>query len=250
MASARYTWQLDPDELKPDEPKRELSKEETVKNFWYYHKWHFLIIGVSLALVGMFVWELVTKVEPDYTIGLLSEHSIPMGIAEQLADKLEPFCDDRNGDGEVVVQVSPYTIVNDMDATVDPNMQIASVTRFSGDIQTGESMFFIVDDPENFQMNYGIFAYDDDTAPDISTDPGFEKLGHRWGSCPVLTELELGRTNGIESPDGIDIQEYLKDFKLIPRMFENSAISKNEKSAEYYKDAMAVYAKLTAGATE
>ncbi len=246
MASARYTWQIDPEELKPEEPK-ELTKEEKAKNFWYYHKWHFLIGGVALALVVMFVWEIVAKVEPDYTVGLLSTHSIPMGMAEQLSEKLTPFCDDRNGDGEVVVQISAYTISNNPDQIADANMQMANITRFTGDIQIGESMFFLVNEPELFQESYGIFAYDDDTMPDPKTDPGYQKLGHRWGSCPQLASLDLGCVKNIDGSDGVDMQEFLADFRVVPRGLKNSALNGKKKAEAYYHDAMKVYAAMTAG---
>lgn len=246
MASARYTWQIDPDDLKPDAPK-ELTKQEKAKNFWYYHKWHFLIGGVALALVGMFVWEIVSKVEPDYTIGLLSTRSIPMGMTEQLSEKLTPFCDDRNEDGKVVVQVSAYTIATDPNESADAGMQMANVTRLTGDIQTGESMFFLVDDVKAFQESYGIFAYDDDTRPDPAADPEYQKLGHRWGSCPQLASLELGSVKNIDGSEGMDMQQFLADFRVVARGLKNSALNGKKKAEAYYQDAMKVYAAMTAG---
>ena len=45
------------------------------------------------------------------------------------------------------------------------NVQMANITKLSGDIDGGESMLFLVDDMEYFQEQYMLFAYNDGTSP-------------------------------------------------------------------------------------
>ena len=46
MASARYTLNIKPEDLKPDEP-RQLTRKEKAANWWYYHRLH---VGIAAAV--------------------------------------------------------------------------------------------------------------------------------------------------------------------------------------------------------
>ena len=140
MASPRYTLNIKPEDLQPEQPKHEMTGKEKRENFWFYHKWHVIVGIVAALMVFSFVWEIATQVHPDYTIGILTTTGVPMGTGEALAEQLKPYFDDRNGDGEVVVSVMEYTIGTDADSIADPNVQMANITKLSGDIDGGESM--------------------------------------------------------------------------------------------------------------
>ena len=140
MASPRYTLNIKPEDLQPEQPKHEMTGKEKRENFWFYHKWHVIVGIVAALMVFSFVWEIATQVHPDYTIGILTTTGVPMGTGEALAEQLKPYFDDRNGDGEVVVSVMEYTIGKDADSIADPNVQMANITKLSGDIDGGESM--------------------------------------------------------------------------------------------------------------
>lgn len=112
MASARYTVHIKPEDIQPDAPPPELTPKEKRENFWFYHKWHVLGGAVAFALLFSLVWEIATQVKPDYTIGLLSSHGVPVGIGEVLGERLAPLFNDRNGDGRVVVTVMEYTVAH------------------------------------------------------------------------------------------------------------------------------------------
>ena len=137
MASPRYTLNIKPEDLQPEQPKHEMTGKEKRENFWFYHKWHVIVGIVAALMVFSFVWEIATQVHPDYTIGILTTTGVPMGTGEALAEQLKPYFDDRNGDGEVVVSVMEYTIGKDADSIADPNVQMANITKLSGDIDGG-----------------------------------------------------------------------------------------------------------------
>lgn len=55
-----------------------------------------------VALLGGFIHSMATKVDPDYTIGLLTSFTMPETGVQQLEECIAAYADDRNGDGKVV----------------------------------------------------------------------------------------------------------------------------------------------------
>lgn len=247
MASPRYTWNIDPKELKPDEPPHPMTAREKRENFWFYYKWHIIIGIVVCCLAGSFIWELVTQVHPDYTIGLLSTGGTPAGLDTVLSEQLTQYFDDRNGDGEVVVDVMDYTIGKSEAEIADANMQIANVTKLSGDISTGQSMLFLVSEQDLafFEEQYGFFAYNDGTTPAEGETIDYARMGVRWADCPALTSLELGTSTNLDGSAGEDYQTFLQDYKLVTRVYADSAIERDKEATEYYNCSMAVFQTLT-----
>ena len=55
MASARYTLNIDPEDLKPDEP-IEYTKKQKAANWWHYNWKIVAVIAVVVAVVGYYAW--------------------------------------------------------------------------------------------------------------------------------------------------------------------------------------------------
>ncbi len=260
MASPRYTWMLKPEDLQPDAPPPELTPAEKRKNFWYYNKWYFLIGAVVLFFVVYTIVDIVTQVRPDYQIGLITTIGYPNNTETVLAEQLAPFFDDRNGDGQVVVTVNIFSIAGPQTAsTIDPNMQMANQTKLVGDISTGESMIFLVDNPALLNAQYGLFPYNDGTEPvpyesdeddlvneTLTYDPADnERVGVRWGDCPKLTALELGESEEPLDAPGYSYQLFLEDFRLTMRLFKNTKLESDEDAAAYYEASAAALRRMT-----
>ena len=140
-------------EIVPKTPK------EKRANWWFYHKVH-VIVGVLLvALAGGLIYSLLSKTAPDYTIavvgGLYSED-----MANALEAELAPYGEDRNGDGQVEVQVVTYPIG---DSSADPQVQEANSVRLMGDASEFTSVIYLIngDSFEWMQNQGGFFAYTD-----------------------------------------------------------------------------------------
>lgn len=236
MASARYTLNIKPDA--PEEPPKPMTRRQKWDNFWFYHKWH-VIIGVAVALmVGLLVKDVVTKVEPDYTIGVLTTQSLPYSADETLGEKLATLCDDRNGDGKVEVQVLEYWITED---AIDPNTQMTMITKLMGDMQTGESMLFLTDDVAVFEEKYGIFAYNDGTAPEDFENADITGMGVAWEDCPALAGLDLGNTATLDGSEGEPLQDTMKNYTLVKRVYTGSTLEGDEELTAYYNSAAALF---------
>lgn len=171
-------------DVKPDVPK-ELTEKEKRANWWHYHRIHFLVGALVLALVASFVWEMVSKVEPDFQIAYVGEKSLAMGVAEQIEAQLAELAFDKNGDGQVVVQVNSYVI--------DPEDTLSYTTQVSlmGDISVGSSDFFLVEDPVDFQENYGILTMVDGSVYDDDMDPE-QCVRYAAEDCQGLNQVDLG----------------------------------------------------------
>ena len=170
-------------DVKPDEPK-ELTKKEKRANWWHYH-WIPLVICVAvLAFVASFVWEIATKIEPDYQIAYFSDTALPSGAADIIEQKMQELANDRNADGHITVQVNQY-VINEMDPTAH-----ATQISLMGDISVGLSDFFLLTDPVDFQKNYGILTMEDGSVFEEGMDPSL-CIRHAWEDCQVLKEIEF-----------------------------------------------------------
>lgn len=173
-------------DVKPEPPK-ELTKKEKRQNWWYYHRIPLLITAIALIMVASFVWEMATKVEPDYQIAYVSDHELPSGVADQIEACLTAIAEDCNGDGQVVVQVNSYVI--------DPDNTLSYTTQVSlmGDISVGQSDFFLLEDPVQFQQDYGALTMEDGSVYDEDMDPEL-CIRYLVTQCQGLSELELEET--------------------------------------------------------
>lgn len=172
-------------DVKPDEPK-ELTKKEKHANWWHYHKLMLLIIALAAALVISFIWEMVSKVEPDFQLAYVGEYALDMQSVEQLEQALNALAPDRNGDGKILVQVTSF-VVNEEDP-----MAYATQMSLVADMSVGQSDFYLLADPVDFQESYGMLTMTDGSEFDEGMDPeGTERVA--FADCAGLGEIELGQ---------------------------------------------------------
>lgn len=243
MASYLYTRNIDPkDSQPPQEPKQPMSRKEKWSNFWFYHKWHILITAVALVIVASFVHDLTSQVQPDYTIGVIASKPYSSGAFAPLEDALVPFGEDLNGDGQVVFRISEYDF-----STEDPTTVMASSTRLMGDAQTGECLFYLVDDVPALEEKFGMFAYNDGTEPDYESGQPVdtEGMGVPWSSCPKLTALDLGNVTSALGDDLGPLQDLLSGYSLVRRIPPTPG--KDEEVDAYFAVGSALFEELTEG---
>lgn len=154
MASEYLRWKHR--DVQPEKP-LQLTPKQRRQNWWYYNKWYVLLGAAAVCIVGNLIWNAVTQVHPDYQIAYVA--AVPLS-EEQEADwesRLAERGTDCNGDGEVVVQLNQYlTLRNGGDAMYN----YASNVKLMADLDACESYFFLLDDPEGFQVSYDILEPD------------------------------------------------------------------------------------------
>lgn len=140
-------------------------------NWWYYHK---LYVGIAVIAVVLVVWmvhDVVTRVRPDYRVGYVGSSNLPTDTVTALENTLAAYCDDRNGDGKVVVELVQYNLDFDSESeNTDAYIQMADVTRLSADLSSEDGPYiFIMQDTDyaqQFAETTGDLQYLDGTMPD------------------------------------------------------------------------------------
>ena len=237
------------------ESKKEYTKQEKAANWWHYHK---LYVGIAVIAVVLVVWmvhDVVTRVRPDYRVGDVGSSNLPTDTVTALENTLAAYCDDRNGDGKVVVELVQYDLDFDSESeNTDAYIQMADVTRLSADLSSEDGPYiFIMQDTDyaqQFAETIGVLQYLDGTMPDTeNVDENdnvivdWTKMVYRWTDCPVLTGLELGSytSDAVQSASG-DSQQLLAEYYIGIRgawLKESASLLENSET---------LWANLTAGA--
>lgn len=182
-----------------NEPVRTYTKAEKAGNWWHYHKWQVVVVIILLVVAAFIIKDTFFRAKPDYQVAYVGLQNLPEDTGTALTEALESFCDDRNGDGQVLVQLNQYAVELESGAeTTDAYSQMAGITRLSADLSSSDgSYIFLLENPETFQEYTGALRYLDGTIPeDGESAKDWENMVYRWTDCPVLTGLDLGTYTG------------------------------------------------------
>ena len=181
MASEYYKKKFQ--DVKPD-VKVELTKKEKWKNWWTYH-WFYVLVSVAAVLfVCLLLSEWVFKTRPDYRVAYIGQYYM-MADTDDVADGLEEFGKDLNGDKKVVVRLKAYSVHEN-----NPNYE-SDMVALTGDIGVGDSKIYIVDDAQWFIGRYGVAT--EEYCYQISQCPMLADLGLN-GDYSILLRVEEGET--------------------------------------------------------
>ena len=181
-------------------------KKRSRANWWYYH-WGIVAVAAVLVVGIIYVAHgLLTTVDPDYTVAIVTSESLPDKAVQSLQAALEPYASDVNGDGAVIVQINNYTWSANASLT-DMNSQMAGATQMNTDLANGESQIWILEDPEGFEQAYGVLS---------------EKLGSNWKAClipwdqqPILSTLELGSySTTADGSQTVELQDRFAKYQV------------------------------------
>ena len=167
-----------------DKPLTETEQKKRARaNWWYYH-WGVVAAAAVLAVSVVYVAHgLLTTVDPDYTVAVVTAEALPDEAVQNLQTALEACAGDANGDGRVLVQVNNYTWSANATLT-DMNGQMAGATQMNTDLSSGESNIWILEDPAGFEEAYGALS------ENLGAD--WENKLIPWTAQPTLSGLDLG----------------------------------------------------------
>lgn len=226
------------EEYGPRPEPRTYTRQEKMANWWHYH---WVALAVALVVLGLVVWtvhDALAQTRPDLRVGYVGTHGLPIETAEALQQALLPYAEDRNGDGQVVVQVSSYEVSfsgqsSGETAMADPYTQMAGTTQLSAELSpSGETWLFLLEDPAGFQNQTQSLQYPDGTTPPDGEAGDWQQMVYLWSDCPALTALDLGEAGqGLPQP-----------------LYVGCRGSFTEEPAEGYAEATALWHTLTEGA--
>ena len=195
---------------RPTAPDKPLTAQEQKKRFranWWYYNWGIVAVA-AMVIVGVayVAHGLLTTVDPDYTVAVVTAEALPDEAVQRLQTALADYAADANGDGAVIVQVNNYTWSADA-ALTDMNGQMAGATQMNTDLSSGESKIWILDDPEGFEQAYGALS---------------ENLGENWKTQLILwsqqstlSNLDLGSYNtAADGSQTVDVQRRFAGYSV------------------------------------
>lgn len=191
MAS-EYLRQKAQREAPPPEQPIVYTKKEKIRN-WLHYNWYWFAVGaVVLWIVGSMLWNIlgIGRVKPDYRFAYVGKTPIPTEQAEALETALASLGVDQNGDGQVKIELRQYIIGRSGDAETVLSYNRAADTQLLADMTTGDSYFFLTDDPDSLQRSYQILAKADGSAPD-ERDYTADGKAFLWTDCSTLTALPV-----------------------------------------------------------
>ena len=195
---------------RPAAPEKPLTAQEQKKrsraNWWYYNWGIVAVAAMVIVGVAYVAHGLLTTVDPDYTVAVVTAEALPDEAVQRLQTALADYAEDANGDGAVIVQVNNYTWSADA-ALTDMNGQMAGATQMNTDLANGESKIWILEDPEGFEQAYGALS---------------EKLGADWqtklipwSDLPALSALELGSyATAADGSQTVDVQRRFAGYSV------------------------------------
>ena len=240
---------VDESELRPREEKV-LTKEEKRKNWWYYNNGKVIAGAIFAVMLFSLLFSIFSKVEPDYTIGLMTSYEMPPHGADELERCITPYADDRNGDGKVVVQVNPYT-VGQTDPTNYEQMQKqqASLAQFLVDFSSNDSMIFL-HEAESFDAMgddvSGVFQYNDGT-PQPGGAVDYENVMRPWSDFAAFRAFVPMSEDEEEVPSSAYKTAFENLRVSVRSAQEGSSVARSEEAMAYHADSMALYQRLLTG---
>ncbi len=130
------------DDGKPDYTKSSNPLVKWFANYWYYYKVPVLVIGFILMLTIWFIVDVVTNVQSDMRVIMISDTVITTDESEAIKAKAEVYASDADGDGRVHVT---STYLNLAEEPQD-EYQLAAYDQVVTFMIDDDVTFYIVDD--------------------------------------------------------------------------------------------------------
>lgn len=156
--------------------KMHLDEEQRKKldNFWYYYKFHVIGGIFILFCIGLFIHDMVSKTEYDYSIAFMGTYPLIEEDKQMLQEWFEANGEDLNGDGEVHVDIADYFLNEES----NPQLIMANQTRIMADAQEDISMiFFLNQDTKERFKDQEIFPEITSEYVNIRECKGFKEAG-------------------------------------------------------------------------
>ena len=182
---------------KPSEVAEVLTPKQKFANFWHYSKWYVLSTVALTALIAFMVVQCATK--PSYDLKLVYFTYTP-SIDEQtsaIADYLEPYCEDVNGDGETNIQVINCSVSNDNSNVMTRN---ATLQKLYSIIVAEESAVLFITDEESAKYFDGMTEGKEDffsgESAELKEDFYKATENETFGNLPEGLTLSVRRVDG------------------------------------------------------
>ena len=183
-------------------------KKKKIDNFFYYYKFHVLIGAFILIFLIIFIKDMVTKIDYDYSVAFLGNYGMSSDDSLALQQWFEEHGEDLNGDGEVHVQISDYSCPGDGEEGYDPQVFAAMQTRFIVDVQEGTSMiYFLNQEKYEAYKDQGIFPENVEDYVQIEDCKGYQEAGSPQSASDFMVALRI-----LDEESGLSEKEEIQSY--------------------------------------
>jgi len=188
--------------IKIEEEKKTVTEKpqgfkKKTENFFYHYKVHVIAGIFILVLAVIFIRDLVTRPNYDFTVLMAGGVYVSAENEELLTKRMQAYGVDVNGDGQVLISFSPIYLIDATDNAEYAEQMMASQMKFVAEVSTGDSYIYVMDQAVFDSM----FGEDPDTFSEI------EYLdGTAFASGTVL-ELDKELVICLRSRDSVNLSK-------------------------------------------
>ena len=160
----------------------ELSIGQRLRNWWHYH-WHLVAIGAAALAVIVYMGSgFAVAEQEDYSVAWVGRDYLSDETAAALEIALAAFGEDLNGDGKVLVRLHQTALDLREIArrgSTSGQQEYADMMALNSDLNCGQSVLFLLEDPQAFQAFCGALLYLDGSEPLPEADD-WENMVLEW----------------------------------------------------------------------
>lgn len=158
------------------------------KNFWFYYKWHVLVIVVVIAAITATVIDMANRVNPDIYILFSGDYVLTEQDHAILKERVEGTITDVNNDGKIIA--SFIQIPLKLDSEKADETTAASNVQMQTQFVTGEQHIYVLD-RELFNLYYSQCLLDTEKLLEkTSENPLFEGTALANRDAVMVTRYE------------------------------------------------------------
>lgn len=135
-------------EAKPYEAARvPTTPKEEIANFWFHYKWHTVGIIATAVILAIMITQCVTKTKYDFEVVYFTYTTAMDGQTELIADYIEKYVDDINGDGEVNVQIINCSFTK---SSNNSQLEYSCITKMQAVMAGDQNALLFITDSESY----------------------------------------------------------------------------------------------------
>lgn len=182
--------------------------ESKLSNFWYYHKWKVIIAAFFSILIGVSIFQIVTRDSPDINVMYAGPGYSTAVEVESIRTALRSVAADYNGDGKVGASLLMLTCLTDeqieerhqeaLDESrlfvINRDANLQNIKQFDNEIMYGDSIICFLDPAlyDRVREAGGFMRMDD-----IFTEEELSGMELYDGSGVYLSSLKFTEVNSV-----------------------------------------------------
>lgn len=193
---------------------------EKLSNFWFHYKWHTIAIIASLIVISIAVSQCVSRINYDFEIVYFTNTYTLDDNTEKIADYIEEYATDVNGDGEVNVQVINCSISSN---SKDYQLRNTNLTKLQSIIAGNEKVILYITDKDSIHF--------------------FDNIGENIGGLFEGEPLEFG-SHFYDSIEIVGVEPLPEELQISLRKVSKTVFDESEEAQKAFKEAEKLLAKL------